>query len=212
MGVISLYGRHKTEFTVEKSRFITYAAHTEGEEEARAFVASVRAEHPLATHVCYAFVADKIGNLQRFSDDGEPSGTAGMPILDVIKKQKLFETSVAVVRYFGGVKLGAGGLVRAYTAGAVQTLSSAEKREYLLCTELSVTVSYGEIDAVRRFLSARNCEVKDILYGEDVRFLVAIKAEERSSWTAALVDFLNDRAEISEKSSYFCPFPLANGK
>lgn len=212
MGVLSVYGRHKTEFTVEKSRFITYAAHTEGEEAARAFVASVRAEHPLATHVCYAFVADKIGNLQRFSDDGEPSGTAGMPILDVIKKQKLFETSVAVVRYFGGIKLGAGGLVRAYTAGAVQTLSSAEKREFLLCTELTVTVSYGEIDALQRFLAAHPCEVKDTLYGADVRCLVAVKAEECSAWTAALVNFLNGRVEISEKSSYFYPFPLANGK
>ena len=75
------------EKVIEKSRFLTYAAHTAGEEEARAFLASVRAQHPLATHVCYAFIADRLGNLQRFSDDGEPQGTAGMPILNVIKDQ-----------------------------------------------------------------------------------------------------------------------------
>ena len=113
------------EKVIEKSRFLTYAAHTAGEEEARAFLASVRAQHPLATHVCYAFIADRLGNLQRFSDDGEPQGTAGMPILNVIKAQELYETTVAVVRYFGGIKLGAGGLTRAYSSCAAEALSAA---------------------------------------------------------------------------------------
>ena len=113
---LSVYSAATYEKVIERSRFIANCAHVQDEEEAKAFVAKIRAEHSLATHNCYAFVADKTGNLMRFSDDGEPQGTAGMPILDVLKNKKLFETAVVVTRYFGGVKLGAGGLVRAYTA------------------------------------------------------------------------------------------------
>ena len=125
------------EKVIEKSRFLTYVAHTEDEAAARAFLAEVRAQHPLATHVCYAFVADRIGNLMRFSDDGEPQGTAGMPILGVIRARKLFETGVAVVRYFGGIKLGAGGLTRAYSSSAAEALERAEICEYAVCVEVT---------------------------------------------------------------------------
>ena len=116
--VRTVYTRHESEKVIEKSRFLTYSTHVESEEEAKAFLAEIRKAHSLATHVCYAYIADKIGNLQRFSDDGEPQGTAGVPILEVLKAKKLFETAVAVVRYFGGIKLGAGGLVRAYSSSA----------------------------------------------------------------------------------------------
>ena len=100
---LSVYGETVTEKVIEKSRFLTYAAHTAGEDEARVFLDRVRALHPQATHVCYGYIADPIGNEQRFSDAGEPQGTAGMPILGVLKAKKLYETSVAVVRYFGGI-------------------------------------------------------------------------------------------------------------
>ena len=108
-----VYAPHESEKVIEKSRFLTYSEHVQSEDEAKAFIARIRKMHSLATHVCYAFIADKAGNLQRFSDDGEPQGTAGIPILEVLKAIKLYETAVAVVRYFGGIKLGAGGLVRA---------------------------------------------------------------------------------------------------
>ena len=88
----TVYAPCESEKIIEKSRFIGYTAHVESEEEARAFLAKIRKEHSLATHVCYAFIADKTGNLQRFSDDGEPQGTAGVPILEVLKAKKLFET------------------------------------------------------------------------------------------------------------------------
>ena len=115
---LSVFSAVTYEKVIERSRFIANCAHVQDEEEAKAFVAKIRAEHSLATHNCYAFVADKTGNLMRFSDDGEPQGTAGMPILDVLKNKKLFETAVVVTRYFGGGKLGAGGLVRAYSGTA----------------------------------------------------------------------------------------------
>ena len=137
---LSVRGEAVTERIVEKSRFIAFVAHTSGEAEAKAFLARVRGEHPQATHVCYGYVADAIGNEQRFSDAGEPQGTAGMPILSVLKARKLYETTVAVVRYFGGIKLGAGGLTRAYSASAAEGCDAAEICEYGECVRVSMRV------------------------------------------------------------------------
>ena len=91
--VLTVFGRHESEKVIEKSRFIAYSEHVESEEEAKNFLSEIRSKHTLATHCCYAFIADKAGNLMRFSDDGEPQGTAGMPILDVLKNKKLTETA-----------------------------------------------------------------------------------------------------------------------
>ena len=87
--VLTVFGRHESEKVIEKSRFIACSEHVESEEEAKNFLSEIRSQHTLATHCCYAFIADKTGNLMRFSDDGEPQGTAGMPILDVLKNKKL---------------------------------------------------------------------------------------------------------------------------
>ncbi len=206
----SVVGRCEYEKTIEKSRFISYIAHVEGEEEARAFLAEIRALHPTATHVCSAFVADKVGNELRFSDDGEPQGTAGMPILGVIRAQKLFETAVAVVRYFGGVKLGAGGLVRAYSTLASEGIGAAQKRLYSLAQELSVLVDYAQIDGTQRFFSTNAIEVLGQDYGEGVTFSVAVKEEEVALFSQKLTDWLNGRVKILQKDKYFYPFPLDN--
>ena len=133
-GYLSVCSTSTHEKVIERSRFIARCGHVEGEEEARAFIGAVRAEHSLATHNCFAFVADKAGNLLRFSDDGEPQGTAGMPILEVIRSKKLFETAIVVTRYFGGIKLGAGGLVRAYAGAAADVLAGADIRAFTPCS------------------------------------------------------------------------------
>lgn len=195
------------EKVIEKSRFLTYAAHTAGEEEARAFLASVRAQHPLATHVCYAFIADRLGNLQRFSDDGEPQGTAGMPILNVIKAQELYETAVAVVRYFGGIKLGAGGLTRAYSSCAAETLSAAEKCLYDVCAEYCIRIGYPEVNALTRFLEGR-CVIVNRAFEADAAFTVQVREGEAADFCAALSDRLNGKVQIIAQSKYFSPFPL----
>ncbi|MGN1062502.1 MAG: IMPACT family protein, partial [Candidatus Scatosoma sp.] len=122
-----------TEKVIEKSRFISYSTHAESEEEARAFLAALQKSHPFATHICYAFICDKQGNAQRFSDNGEPQGTAGMPILENLKNHALVQSALAVVRYFGGVKLGAGGLTRAYFSAAKEHLEKARFSEILPC-------------------------------------------------------------------------------
>ena len=193
---MTVHGRTESEKIIEKSRFLTYSQHVESEEEARAFIAEIRGMHPFATHCCFAFVADKVGNLQRFSDDGEPQGTAGMPILDVLKNKKLFETAVAVVRYFGGIKLGAGGLVRAYSSSASENLAVADIRSLEMCTEFAVEVDYTGIDSVQKYFSSHTCTPLTSDYGAKVLFTVAVKKVDAEAFSSGLVDYMQGRVEI----------------
>lgn len=209
-GIIrSVRGRATQEKVIERSRFIACCAHVSGEAEAKAFVAEIAGMHPAATHNCYAFVADRTGALQRFSDDGEPQGTAGMPILDVLKNKKLFETAVVVTRYFGGIKLGAGGLVRAYSGTAAEALDSADIREYTPCREVFFTVGYENFDALKKYLSQSDCAVKDTQYSDKVRVLTAVKAAGAENFVSAARDFMAGRADAEEGEEYLFPFPLS---
>ncbi len=194
------------EKVIEKSRFITYSTHIESEEEGREFVAKIRKNHSLATHVCYAFIADKAGNLQRFSDDGEPQGTAGVPILEVLKAKGLTETAVAVVRYFGGVKLGAGGLVRAYSSSAAETLDGADIRTMELCQEYQIEVGYSEADSLQKFIATRACSLLSIRYGESVEASLAVKKSESEGLVGELVDYLQGRVKLQKGREYYAPF------
>lgn len=193
---------------IEKSKFITYLSHVESEEEARAFIAEIRAKHSMATHVCYAFIADKLGNLQRFSDDGEPQGTAGVPMLEVLKNRKLFETAVAVVRYFGGIKLGAGGLVRAYSSSVSEALDRAEICSLQICTEYCVETDYTGVDGVSKYFSTHACNILSTDYGEKVRFAVAIKKAEEQAFIDGLVDYMQGKIKTERGKEYFAPFKI----
>ena len=204
--VYTVFGRHESEKIIEKSRFITYSYHVESEEEARVFLFEIRGKHTLATHVCYAFIADKAGNLQRFSDDGEPQGTAGVPMLEVLKNKKLSETAVAVVRYFGGIKLGAGGLVRAYASSVAENLDGADIRELCPAVEIKIIVDYTGVDGVQKFISPRTCPVLSTDYGEKVCFVLAVKKIEKESFLADLTDFMQGRVEIETGAEYYFPF------
>lgn len=201
-----VYARHESEKVIEKSRFLTYSAHVTSEEEAKAFLAEIRSMHSLATHVCYAYIADKLGNLQRFSDDGEPQGTAGVPILEVLKAKKLYETAVAVVRYFGGIKLGAGGLVRAYSSSASENLDGADIRVLEVCSEYTIEVDYTGVDGVQKYLSTRPCSLLSTDYGASVRFLVAVKKAEETEFCSALVDYMQGKVKTEKGKEYYAPF------
>ena len=126
---------------IKKSKFIGYAFFCSDVNDANKYLDAVRLEHKKATHVCYAYV---VNSNEKASDDGEPQGTAGIPILEIIKKRKLTNVLVIVVRYFGGIKLGAGGLVRAYGESAGLALNSAATTNLIEATEFSVSLNYGE--------------------------------------------------------------------
>lgn len=205
---LGVYGETVWEKVVEKSRFLTYTAHITSEEEAKEFLQRVRALHPLATHVCYGYIADKVGNIQRFSDDGEPQGTAGMPILSVIKNQKLFETAVAVVRYFGGIKLGAGGLTRAYASCASEGLDAADKREYDISVTLSVTVDYPEVNALMLLLEREKVLEVQKTFGEKAEFTFFVREGECDGFCKKLNDCLNGKLQIEQKGKEYFPFSV----
>lgn len=205
---LSVSGEAIAEQTIEKSRFIAYVSHIEGEEQAKAFLSRVRAEHPLATHVCYGYVADALGNEQRFSDAGEPQGTAGLPILGVLKAQGLFQTAVAVVRYFGGIKLGAGGLTRAYSSSAALGLSSAKICEYDDCVSLRIGVEYSGVNAVFLFLEREGYADPQKFFGEKAEFVVSVRLRDCAAFCGALRDRLNGRVEITEGERFIHPFPI----
>lgn len=204
--VRTVFGRYESEKIIEKSRFITYSTHVESEEEARAFVAEIRGKHSLATHVCYAFISDKTGNLQRFSDDGEPQGTAGVPILEVLKAKKLYETAVAVVRYFGGIKLGAGGLVRAYSSSAAENLDGADVRVLEVCKELSFIVEYTGIDSLQKYLSCHECVVFSTDYEEKVTVKIGVKKKDADEFCQDVTDYMQGRITAIQGEEYYYPF------
>ena len=205
---LSLAGETVTEKVIEKSRFITISRHICGDEEAKAFISQVSAKFSDATHNCYAYVADKLGNTLRFSDNGEPQGTAGMPMLEVLRARKLCEVAVVVTRYFGGVKLGAGGLVRAYSGCVAENLSAAEIVSYEPCCESDYIFSYSEADGAMRFFSSRGADVINTQYADGVIYTVAVKKEEEEAFNAALVNAVNGRVNIKKLREYFFPFSI----
>ena len=141
-------------FVEKKSDFIGYCAPVKTEAEAIAFVNSIKKKHSDATHNCYAYVADDGGFYVKFSDDGEPQGTAGMPMLEVLKNRKLFKVATVVTRYFGGVKLGAGGLVRAYSESVCNALDNAKIIEYVLSSVIKIEVSFSLYPKILKYFSS----------------------------------------------------------
>ena len=160
-----------TENTVEikRSKFIATLSHVESGEDAEAFVRAVRKRYPDATHNCYAYIADELGNETRFSDDGEPGGTAGQPMLEVLRKKGIVKAAVVVTRYFGGIKLGAGGLVAAYTDSVSEVLDAAGIRRMTECAEVTVECDYSDHSAIESALTRAGALRGDAVYGENVR-------------------------------------------
>lgn len=171
------------EETIQKSRFIAKAAPVASEEEALAFLEAQR--EPQATHNCYAY---KLGNLYRFFDDGEPTGTAGKPILHAIEAQGLDRVVVLVVRYFGGIKLGAGGLVRAYGGVAAEALRRASKVPLTEWEEVRFVVPFPHLGRVHRLLASRSWTALEEYLAEGVRFHLKLPAEEREAFWQELRD------------------------
>jgi len=139
-----------TETIISKSRFLTYVYEIKDAEDALEKLAVLRKKYYDSTHVCYAYIADVLGNDFKFSDDGEPSGTAGIPIYEAIKNGGYKKTLVVVVRYFGGIKLGAGGLVRAYNGCATECLACAKKGEYVSSTIYEISFDIGYYSKINR--------------------------------------------------------------
>lgn len=156
------------EFIINKSRFIGYAAPCETEAEALAFLQSIRTKHKDATHNCYAYIIGQNAGIMRYSDDGEPGGTAGLPMMEVLKHQGVVNCCCVVTRYFGGVLLGTGGLVRAYTGATQAGIEAATKVVVSSCVDISVRIEYPLYDQMSRIASDCGAKVLDTQYAEAV--------------------------------------------
>jgi len=181
---------------IERSRFIGYAQRVTTEEEATAFIAMIKKKHWDATHNCSAFVIGENDQIQRSSDDGEPSGTAGKPILECIKKNGVKDTVVVVTRYFGGIKLGAGGLVRAYTAGTVTALKAAKIVVHTLHQKVTVDVDYHWWGKVENELRLTEQRVVGTDFTDRVAAHVLIPDGQQDGFVAGMIDLTNGQAKI----------------
>ncbi|WP_396441007.1 IMPACT family protein [Limnohabitans sp.] len=159
------------ELVIKKSRFIACVESVAGRDEAQARVAQLKAEHPDAAHVCWALLA---GGQSAAHDDGEPGGTAGRPMLEVLRHQNLQGVMASVVRYFGGVKLGAGGLLRAYTDAVAQALLTAEKIPLIKQAQLACSVPYALEGLVRRELELAQAQLLEVAHGSVVTLRFAL--------------------------------------
>lgn len=171
----TLYKENSQEIIIDKSTFIGYAKPITTEEEAIEFIEKIKTKHKDASHNVWAYTVGENMNIQRYSDDGEPQGTAGIPTLEVIKKEDLRNVVIVVTRYFGGIKLGAGGLVRAYTKGTKAGIESAEIIEKVIYNEISIKIDYTLLGRVQNEILNSNYLIKEIIYEENVHLIVFSK-------------------------------------
>lgn len=169
-------GTYKTEIEVKKSRFIAYAAHTAGTKLAKTFIQALKEDYPDARHHCYGFMAGAPwdSNHYGFSDDNEPSGTAGMPIFSHLKHNNIGEITIVVVRYFGGTKLGTGGLSRAYSDAAKAVLDQVVLKQYVETEKISFTADFSQEAVVRHIVEASEGKIISVEYSQTVKITVEI--------------------------------------
>lgn len=198
--------RETAEFTIieKKSEFIGICAPVSTEQEAIAFVNSVKKKHSSARHNVYAYILRE-GNTTRFSDDGEPHGTAGMPVLDSMRKAGITDAAVVVTRYFGGILLGTGGLVRAYTAAASGAVKAANVSEVGTFALINICANYSDYQKLMPLISSCGARIEDSDFGIDVSLTLMIKEEAVSHFVSEITEATNGRV-IAKNVGQKCDF------
>ncbi len=210
MSFKTLHSFGSDEIIINKSRFIGYAKPVESEDEAVEFINEIKSKHSDATHNVYAYVVGETNNIQRYSDDGEPTGTAGIPVLDIIKKEDLRNTAVVVTRYFGGIKLGAGGLVRAYIKGAKIGLDAAKIVEKRLFSTVKVTIEYTLQGKLENLLMSNEYTVKDTEYGTAVSLYILCEKDKVEELLSMIREMSSDNFEYEITEENY--LSVVNGK
>ena len=184
---------------IKKSRFICHAKRVYSEEEARDFITAIKKEHYKATHNCSAFIIGERSEIKRTSDDGEPSGTAGVPMLGVLENHNLTNVCVVVTRYFGGIKLGAGGLIRAYAGSvalAVKEIGIIEIKEQ---AGIAIQMSYAQYQEYSNFLKEYDLMELETNFTDQVDTMIYVDKEEKENIKAALVEFFNGKITLTDQ-------------
>lgn len=203
---VKQYG--ESELIIKKSRFLTYVKRVETEEEALDFIQEIKKMHHTATHNCSAYLIGEHDSIQKANDDGEPSGTAGVPMLEVLKKQGLKDTVVVVTRYFGGIKLGGGGLIRAYGSATTEGIVATGTVERKLHQLMKVTIDYTWLGKLENEARQSVYPLKEITYADDVDLFMYVPTAEVESFTEWMTELTNGQAGIISVSSEFLEFDL----
>ena len=184
---------------IKKSRFICHAKRVYSEAEARDFITAIKKEHYKATHNCSAFIVGERSEIKRTSDDGEPSGTAGVPMLGVLENHNLTNVCVVVTRYFGGIKLGAGGLIRAYAGSvalAVKEIGIIEIKEQ---AGIAIQMSYAQYQEYGNFLKEHNLMELETTFTDQIDTMIYVNKEEKENIKSALVEFFNGKVTLTDQ-------------
>lgn len=189
------FGIH--EINIQKSRFIAHIKRVETEEEAQAFISKIKKEHWNATHNCSCYLIGEHDQIQKANDDGEPTGTAGVPMLEVLKKRGLKDTAVVVTRYFGGIKLGAGGLIRAYSQATSAGINATGIVRRDLMRTISTTIDYTLLGKVENELRHSHYKLKNIDYLENVTVHTYVKVEKEQQFVEWITELTNGQGHIT---------------
>lgn len=200
---ISIKDKVRTSLIEKKSRFIADAANVTNEDEARAFLAEIKSEFPDASHHTYAYVIGRQVPAARYSDDGEPHGTAGLPILDVLQNKGITDTIIVVTRYFGGTKLGAGGLVRAYSKSAADCMEAAGIIKHIPGEILAVETDYHNLGKIKNFIEKAGYSVEGEDYSSHVIIRTLIPVTETDSFKTKITDLTNASAVVSKSGEKY---------
>ena len=197
----------REEYVINKSRFIGHACPCQTEEQALAFLKRIREEYRDATHNCYAYVIGENAGIMRYSDDGEPGGTAGMPIIEVLKARSVTNCAVVVTRYFGGVLLGAGGLVRAYSQGAAAALNACGTGMVFPTARYLMEVSYPMLSRVEYFLKSEPAVVEDKQFTDVITFTLILRTTDEEGFLARLTDYTEGSIEPLRCEEFYRAWP-----
>ncbi|MBC1940044.1 YigZ family protein [Listeria welshimeri] len=194
-------GKH--EIIIEKSRFICHIMRVTTESEAQTFIQTIKKEHRDATHNCSAYIIGENDQFQKAHDDGEPSGTAGVPMLEVLKKKKLKNIAVVVTRYFGGTKLGAGGLVRAYGSAVSETIQTIGIVECTLATIIKCSFAYSLVGKIENALEQKNYQISDKEFTDKVVFHVFVDNDDIPHFRKWITEMANGQLELTESTQKY---------
>lgn len=192
------------EIIEKKSRFISNVKPVSSEDEARQFIDDIKKRYWDATHNVFAYQIGENNDIQRFSDDGEPQGTAGLPVLDVLRGEDIKNAAIVVTRYFGGILLGTGGLVRAYGRCAKAGIAAAGIAEMTLYNRFLVMVDYSISGRIQNAIIQNGHIIDDTVYTDKVEYIVLVESEKAASFTPFITDISSATAVITEKEKFYC--------
>lgn len=202
---LTIQGYAEASYIIQRSRFLTYIQPVKSEEEASEFITRIRKKHYDATHNCSAYTIGLNDDIQKADDDGEPSGTAGRPMLEVLKNRGLKDTAVVVTRYFGGIKLGAGGLVRAYGKAVTEGIDAAGIYRMMLYGKWNVEIPYELLGIIENQLRTGGYHIEDKSFTDVVVLTVCAPKTDGEKLTAALIDWSGGRAIVREAGEQYTP-------